>query len=339
VSSEEARRQSYRLADSSAILPVGMHFGDVGDVGVDSLGRVYVFNRNAENPVVILDATGRFLDSWGQDVFDRPHGLSVGPDDTLYLTDDGDHTVRRCSPDGTVLLEIGNPRRPSDVMSGDPFNRCTHTALSPDGDIYVSDGYGNARVHKYSPGGTHLSSWGRSGAREGEFNIPHNLVCDRDGFVYVADRENHRIQVFDERGHYVKQWNNLHRPCGLALIEGDQPLFLVTELPPGLPINLRSPNLGPRITVLDASGSRVATLGSGIAGTGPMDFIAPHGIAVDPQGAVYVGDVAHVTWPYIFPDAEIPSDLQTFKKLVPTSGRGILDSAQPREDSESGLAR
>ena len=105
-------------------------------------------------------------------------------------------------------------------MSGEPFHRCTHTALSPKGEIYVSDGYGNARVHKYTPDGKLLMSWGEPGTDPGEFNIVHNIVCDADGWVYVADRENHRVQVFDGNGKYETQWNNLHRPCALHCCGG-----------------------------------------------------------------------------------------------------------------------
>src|SRR5204863_269186 len=100
---------------------------------------------------------------------------------------------------------------------GEPFHRCTHTALSPKGEIYVSDGYGNARVHKYSPAGKLLFSWGEPGTDPGQFNIVHNICTDADGWVYVADRENHRVQVFDGNGKYQAQWNNLHRPCGICM--------------------------------------------------------------------------------------------------------------------------
>src|ERR1035438_847988 len=92
------------------------------------------------------------------------------------------------------------------------------------GDIYVSDGYGNARVHRYSPDGRLLLSWGGSGTDPGEFNIAHNITCDADGWVYVADRENHRIQVFDGNGKYETQWNNLFRPCGLFMPPGKCPI-------------------------------------------------------------------------------------------------------------------
>ncbi|MFT3953072.1 MAG: hypothetical protein QM722_01165 [Piscinibacter sp.] len=136
-------------------------------------------------------------------------------------------------------------------MSGQPFCRCTHTALAPNGDIYVSDGYGNAAVHKYDPAGRHLKSWGRPGTGQGEFNLPHNICCDGDGFVYVADRENHRVQVFDGEGRYQAQINNMHRPSGLAITPGPCPHCIVGELKAYQPVNRLTPNLGARISILD----------------------------------------------------------------------------------------
>ena len=118
-------------------------------------------------------------------------------------------------------------------MSGEPFNRCTHTALSPKGEIYVSDGYGNACVHKYTPDGKLMKSWGEPGTDPGQFNIVHNIAADADGWVYVADRENHRVQVFDGNGKYETQWNNLHRPCALCCCGGKKPNFIIGELGPG----------------------------------------------------------------------------------------------------------
>ena len=142
----------------------------------------------------------------------------MAPDNTVWLTDDGDHTVRQCTLEGKVLLTLGVSGKPSPYMSGLPFHRCTHTAMAPNGDIYVSDGYGNSRVHGVlHPNGKLLLSWGGPGSDPGELDITHNITCDADGWVYVADRENHRVQVFDGNGKYETQWNNLHRPCGLFM--------------------------------------------------------------------------------------------------------------------------
>ena len=141
---------AYRVIENWAKLPDGWSFKEVGAVAVDRKDQVYVFNRG-EHPMMVFDREGNFLRSWGEGVFPRAHGLHIGPDETLWCTDDGSHTVRHCTLDGKVLLEIGVPGKPAPYMSGVPFNRCTHTALSPAGDFYVSDGYGNSRVHKYAP--------------------------------------------------------------------------------------------------------------------------------------------------------------------------------------------
>ena len=205
----------YRVVENWAKLPDGWSLTDAASVAVDSKDRIYVFNRG-DHPMVVLDREGNFITSWGEGLFNRAHGLHIDADDNLYCTDDGDHTVRKCTTDGKVLLTIGIPNKPAPFMSGEPFHRCTHTALSPKGEIYVSDGYGNACVHKYSPDGKLLKTWGEPGTDPGQFNIVHNIATDADGWVYVADRENHRVQVFDGNGKYETQWNNLHRPCALC---------------------------------------------------------------------------------------------------------------------------
>jgi sugar lactone lactonase YvrE len=207
------------VAEGWGELPAGWRYGDVGAVGIDRKDNVYVFNRGP-HPMIVYDRNGRFLRSWGEGIFHRAHGLHIGPDDTIFLTDDGDHTVRQCTLDGKILLTIGIPGRPAPFMSGEPFHRCTHTALSPKGEIYVTDGYGNACVHKFSPDGKLLFSWGTPGSDAGQFNIVHNICADADGWLYVADRENHRVQVFDGNGKYETQWNFLHRPCGLCMGHG-----------------------------------------------------------------------------------------------------------------------
>ena len=140
---------TYRVEEDWARLPTGWEFGDVGAVGVDRQDRVYVFNRG-EHPMCVFDRDGNFLQARGARAYSiAPTACTWGRTTRSICTDDGDHTVRKCTLDGKVLLEIGIPGRPSAFMSGAPFNRCTHTALSPGGDIYVSDGYGNARIHKY----------------------------------------------------------------------------------------------------------------------------------------------------------------------------------------------
>jgi DNA-binding beta-propeller fold protein YncE len=308
---------TYRIEGDWAKLPADWVLRDVAAVAVDRHDRVYVFNRGT-HPMVVFDRDGNVVDAWGDGIFTRPHGLQIGPDDTLYCTDDGAHVVRKCTLEGKVLLEIGVPGQPSPFMSGRPFNRCTHTALSPDDDIYVSDGYGNAAVHKFSPRGDHLRSWGECGTDEGQFNTPHNIVCDRDGWVYVADRENHRVQVFAGDGTYETQWNNLHRPCALALSSDDSACY-VGELGTFMAANRDFPNIGPRISIVGKDGKVVSRVDER-AGLPKGQFIAPHGIAIDSHGDVYVGEVSWTVWAtYLHPGEERPANLRSLQKLVRTS--------------------
>jgi hypothetical protein len=304
----------YEVVPHWGELPYDFTRHDVAAIAVDDKDQVFVFNRG-EHPMIVLDSQGRFLRSWGEEIFSRPHGVHIGHDGAVYCTDDGDHTVRKFSPEGKMLLEIGIPGQPAPFMSGRPFHRCTHTALSPAGDIFISDGYGNACVHRFSPDGRHLKTWGESGSGPGQFYIPHNLHCDTEGWIYVADRENHRIQVFDGDGNFQTQWNNLHRPCALCFSIDPSALFYVGEAGPALRATLQFPNLGPRISILDRKGRLLARLGNLPAGYGVGSFMAPHGIAVDSVGDIYLGEVSFTGWPSIFPTEPCPSHLPTLHKL------------------------
>jgi sugar lactone lactonase YvrE len=304
----------YRPVEGWGRLPEGWSYVEATSVAVDTHDNVYVFNRGA-HPVIVFDRDGRFLRSWGEGVFRHPHGITIGPDGSLWLTDDLHHTIRQFSVDGTLLLTIGDPDRPSTLHGGKPFNRPTHVALCPrTGDIYVSDGYGNSRVHRFDPRGRHLLSWGDPGTDPGCFNIPHNIATDAEGRVYVADRENHRVQIFDGRGQYLAQWNNLHRPCGLVVDRRDG-LFYVGELPSHLPVNAEVPNLGARVSILSAKGDLLGRVGGRFAGEKPGEFVAPHGCAVDSRGDLYVAEVA---WTAAGSKETPPREIRSLQKLVRT---------------------
>ncbi len=307
-------RHRYEVIEGWGKLPDGWAYGDVGAVGVDAKDNVYVFNRGP-HPMIVFDRDGRFLRSWGEGIFKRAHGLHMGPDESVWLTDDGDHSVRQCSLDGKILLTLGIPGRPSPYMSGLPFHRCTHTALSPKGEIYVTDGYGNSAVHKFAPDGKHLSTWGGPGSDAGQFNIVHNICADADGWLYVADRENHRVQVFDGNGRYETQWSFLHRPCGLCMGTGANPNFYVGELGPTMAVNKDIPNLGPRISITDHTGKVLARLGHMHAGEAVGQFIAPHGLAIDSRGDIYVGEVSNTLWSQFMPPPDPPRELRCLQKL------------------------
>tara|TARA_B100000949_G_scaffold14104_1_gene10873 strand:+ start:773 stop:1720 length:948 start_codon:yes stop_codon:yes gene_type:complete len=303
---------TYEVAEGWGKLPDGWSFKEAAAVGVDSKDNVYVFNRG-EHPVIIFDREGNFLSSWGEGVFPRAHGVTMGPDDTIFLTDDGDHTMRHCTLDGKVLMTLGISGKPAPFMSGDPFNRCTHLAIDPsNGDFFISDGYGNARVHKYSPDGKLLLSWGESGTGPGQFNIAHNIATDKDGWVYVADRENQRMQVFDRNGKFETQWINMAKPCGLFIDQSSE-LVYVGELGVAIGPNSQAYGLGPRVSIMDTKGNTLARLGDGPEGINPGQFTAPHGVCVDSHGDIYVGEVA---WTHSRRYANPPDEIRSLQKLV-----------------------
>jgi DNA-binding beta-propeller fold protein YncE len=302
--------------ESFGRLPAGMTMFKVAGVAVDKDDNVYAFARGGSAPIVIFDRKGDFLGSWGVGEFVNPHALHIGRDNLLYCTDDMNHVVRKYTLEGKLLLTIGVPGQGTPRYSGKPFSRCTHTALSPENDIYVSDGYWNASVHKYSQEGKHILSWGSSGIEPGEFNIAHNICCDDAGWVYVADRENHRIQVFNGKGTFEGEWSQVHRPCGLTVEMPENGLCFVAELGPAYePTNGQSPNLGPRVSVLAKDGTVVARIDNDPSAPPITQYFTPHCICTDSAGSIYVADPMG-TWPARFPNEPIPQGPGSLKKLT-----------------------
>ena len=177
----------------------------------------------------------------------------------------------------------------------------------------MSDGYGNSRVHKYDPKGRQLFSWGEPGTDPGCFNIPHNIATDSEGRVYVADRENHRVQIFDEKGKYLAQLNNLYRPCGLFSERRNGGLLYVGELPAALPISAEVPNIGARVSIVTLKGELVGRIGGRFAGEKPGEFVAPHGCVVDSRGDLYV---AEVSWTAMGRDLKPPREIRSLQKFA-----------------------
>ena len=308
---------AFRVLEGWGKLPEGWHYVEAAGVAVDSKDNVYVFNRG-EHPVIVFDREGNFLRSWGEGLVGRAHGITIGPDDEVWLTDDGNHTIRKFTPEGKLLLTIGDPDKPATLQSGKPFNRPTHVALSPlTGDLFISDGYGNSRVHKYDPKGRHLFSWGEPGTDPGCFNLPHNIATDAEGLVYVADRENHRVQIFDGEGRYLAQLNNLHRPCGLLIDRREGGQVYVGELGTDLAVNQNVPNLGGRVSILSLKGDLLGRIGDRFRGEKPGQFVAPHGVVTDSRGDLYV---AEVSWTAKGRHENPPREIRSLQKFVRVPG-------------------
>ncbi len=284
---------SFQPADGWAKLPEEHAFRECPAVAVDAQDNVYLFVRGGKESVLVLDKDGNLLRAWGKSDFtdSRTHGISVDPDGNLWLVDDSQHCAKKYTPDGRLLMTIGAENQAAEKWSGVPFNRPTQAVVSANtGDVYISDGYGNSRVHRFSSEGKHVVSWGSPGCEPGEFQRPHNVVIDENEIVYVADRENNRVQVFDKDGKIQAVWHDIYRPDGMCM--GPDGHIYVGELNAQAGME-DCPGLGHRVSVFNRQGQRVARLGDVEDGEGPGQFIAPHSVAVDSQGNLYVGDVSY----------------------------------------------
>ena len=195
---------AYQVVRDFFKLPAGESFGIVSRVAADSQDRIYVFQRK-DPPVLVFHRDGTYLGAWGSGAVKDPHGLKI-VDDVVYTTDRSDSVVRSFTLDGKLLHQLGEPGVHSDtgctgspwlaLRAAGPFNHPTEMIRHPNGDIYVTDGYRNARVHRFTRDGRLIASWGTPGQAEGEFHLPHSIAIDADGKLYVADRSNKRIQIF-----------------------------------------------------------------------------------------------------------------------------------------------
>ena len=295
-----------------AKLPEGITFNETPGVAVDSEDTVFLLTRNQEHPVMVFSREGEFIQSFGAGTFsERTHGILITPDQELLCVDDGSHTITRWSRNGDLLQTIGTPFEPAPAWSGTPFNRPTHAAISPvNGDIYITDGYGNSRVHRFPPAGEHVLSWGEPGIDAGQFIRPHNIAIDEKNRIYIADRESHRVQIFDENGSFITMWNNIHRPDGLTLAPDGN--IYIGELN-GMGGMEGAPNLGHRVSVYNQEGERLAVFGEREEGVSAGHFIAPHGIAVDSHLDIYVGEVSFtIHGRHLDP----PQEVKSFTKLI-----------------------
>lgn len=290
-----------------ARLPEGWTFCDVPGVTVGPDGRVYVLTRgncprSGDHPIIVLNSDGTFVRTFGEGTITMAHAIAMGVDGLLYCVDTGGHRVRVFTPEGELVRTIAGANGPSDtgyttdyrtiLRGAGPFNAPTKMVSAANGDLYASDGYGNARVHQFSPSGDLRTSWGEPGDKPGAFNIPHSVLVLPDERVLVCDRENNRIQIFDLDGKYRDEWTDLARPDDVCV--DDAGTVYVAELGERAALfPFMTPPYGQhrpaRVSVLDSNGRVQARWGDDPSGS--TQFVSPHGIAVDAAGNVYVGEV------------------------------------------------
>lgn len=250
--------------------------GMITGVAVDAQDRLYAFRRTPESAVLIYDRGGRFLASWGTGIFTEPHAIWVSEDNYVYCTDRKDHTVRKFTAEGQLLMTLGIPGQPG--ASGMPFNGPAKAVTTPSDGIFVADGYFQCRIHQFSLDGELLHSWGEPGPGPCQFNLPHGIDMDALNRVIVVDRENHRLQLFDVNGNLLNIWAGLKQPMDLC-IDIDNTIYIAEAYQ--------------RISIYKPDGEIVAQWGE--KGNTPGQFASfLHGICVDSHGDMYVADEARM---------------------------------------------
>ena len=294
---------SFELVRGWERLPAGFSHPDVAAVCTDPDGRVYLYCRG-DHPVMVYERDGTFVGSWGEGRFSyRTHGMFMSQTAEIFLVDDGGSSVTRHALDGTELQVIGPRGISSDTgydarghrieRAAGPYNRPTNLAVGPTGDIFVADGYANSRVHHYDDAGRLLESWGEPGQGPGQFHVPHGIWVHDDGRIFVADRQNERLQILAADGTYLTEWADVQRPQDL-FIDRDG-LVYVAELgwSRGEVSNRRGPieeDEPGRVSIFDPEGNLLLRWSDPDPAKDGF-FIAPHGIWVDDEGSIYLAEV------------------------------------------------
>jgi peptidylamidoglycolate lyase len=304
---------SYQRVKDWPQLPKALVLGNPTGIGIDTNQNIFVFHRAGRTwpllgtmpgsyiqakTILLLDReSGKVMNSWGDNMFVMPHGLTVDNDNNVWVTDVGLHQVFKFSHEGKLLMTFGVAKETGNDSIH--FNRPTDVAVANDGSFYVSDGYGNSRVIKFSSTGKYLFEWGKKGSKNGEFNIPHGIDLDEKGNVYVADRENNRIQLFDANGKYLTQWNDesIESICAITFEKKKKNFVTVDDSRSWF----KTKHNGSDIILLDSSGQQLIRFGRSGPGQAPKSWY--HDVAVDDSGNIYVGDI-------------LGNSLQKFRKLV-----------------------
>ena len=306
ITEEHVKPDSYELVKDWPNLPEDFVLGNPAGLGIDSDNNIVVFHRAGrpwswpppedkidKNTIVTIDSeTGEILKNWGADLFLMPHGLEVDQENNIWVTDVGLQQIFKFNSDGELLMTLGEAK----VLGNDSshFALPTDVAVAPDGSFYVSDGYGNSRVLKFSKDGTFLFEWGKNGPdhklnkgdKVGEFNTPHGIDLDQNGNVYVADRENNRIQKFDAEGNILAVWQNklTDQLFSVALDLKNGHLFAIDYLN-----EKDSITGGSDIFRYDLDLNLQVQFGRTGSYNGPIAMY--HDIVIDEEGSIYVGDL------------------------------------------------
>jgi len=276
---ENAPDLGYRPVPDVFKLPPGMNFGPCSSVAVTAKGNVLVFSRSA-HALMEFNGKGKYLRTLAHGVFTQPHGLRVDAEDNIWATDVGSHIVVKLDPKGRILMVLGIKGRAEEWHQAGHlrcFNEPNDLAFGPGGEIYITQGHGKgeSRVIKFDADGEFVKTWGGEGSGPGQFNVPHSIVADASGRLYIADRSNQRIQVFDGDGNFLRETKHPGTPCGLSLMKS------------GKHIMMAHGHTG-KIIKLDLQGNVLGATGG--QGKGPNRYGEAHFLALDRKEDIYVAD-------------------------------------------------
>lgn len=277
---ETAPDLDYVVAPTAVTLPAGVTMGAAASVAFDANGHLFVLTRG-DKTFFEFNPDGSFVRSFGDKLFTRSHGLRIDRDGNLWATDVGGHVVVKMNRDGQPLLTIGTRGEGgewNEATGAHKLNQPNDVVIAANGDVFIAQGHtpgaeGDARVLKFDKAGKFIKSWGGKGSGPGQFQVAHGIAIDGKGLVWVADRENQRIQVFDQDGKFVREVKYKGLPCSLDI--GRQYMYMVN-------------GFAGQVLRLDLDGKVLAAMGK--PGKGPGEFGEAHMIAVNQKGEIYVAD-------------------------------------------------
>lgn len=274
--------------------------GWVSGLAIDKDDRVWFF-RKGPDPVQVYTSEGEFVRTWGKGLFENPHQLRIDHEGNVWVADFGAHVVQKFDQEGKLLLTLGTKGQKGEDATH--FNMPTDMAITPTGEIFVTDGYGNRRVVHFTPEGKFIKTFGTAGPGPGQFVLPHAIVLDSKGLLYIADRNSGRIQVFNQEGKFLNQWSNVLMPWGLSVTKDDQ-LWVCGSSPHWWFRHGKYPEYKDQILMRFTTDGRITqswVLPLGDIGTNkdvpdtsklkPGETVGAHCIAQDSKGNVYVGDI------------------------------------------------
>lgn len=284
---------TYQLEPDWGLVPGMLEAGTIAGVGCSPDNNIYVLTRQ-QPAILIYQPNGTCLRAWDDAVFVRPHGIHISASGHIFVVDDANHAAYQFDNALSLRKIYGTPGLPSDtgcvgkdyrtiIQSAGPFNYPTDVDEDGLGRLYFSDGYGNARVHRFSSDGKLQLSWGEPGIQAGQFQLPHNILC-HNSLIYVADRQNNRVQVFDLDGNLKSIFTGLFHPAGLCI--GPDGFLYVAECVHRAHFD-HTPS---RISVFSLDGKLIGRLGNSENAPAPP-YATAHSLTIDCNGNLYIGEV------------------------------------------------